>query len=93
MASDGLAAYDRVLERRRAVALLPLIDAREREGGVGPKIPGAPPDLGSNGISLPKPRESTAKSEDLRGGEEELQQPNLQGFFIHAPDFAHNSGR
>jgi hypothetical protein len=52
-----------------------------------------PSRLGSNAISLPKPRESNAKSEDLRGGGMELQQVDLQGFSIHSPDFAHNSGR
>ena len=49
--------------------------------------------LGSNSISLPNPRQSTAKSEDLRGGEEELQQWDLQGFSVCRVDFAHNSGR
>jgi hypothetical protein len=36
--------------------------------------------LGSNSISLPNPRESTAKSEDLRGGGAEPQRRDLQGF-------------
>ena len=49
--------------------------------------------LGSNSISLPNPRESTAKSEDLRGGAAERQQRDLQGFAICGVDFAHNSGR
>jgi hypothetical protein len=49
--------------------------------------------LGSNLISLPNPRESTAKSEDLKGGAEELQQHDLQGFLVCGVDFAHNSGR
>ena len=49
--------------------------------------------LGSNSISLPKPRESTAKTEDLRGGGSELQPPDLQGFSISGVDFAYNSGR
>jgi hypothetical protein len=49
--------------------------------------------LGSNSISLPKPRESTAKTEDLRGGADELQQGDLQGFSVCGSDFAHNSGR
>ena len=44
--------------------------------------------LGSNSISLPNPRESTAKSEDLRGGGEELQPNDLQGFSVCGPDFA-----
>ena len=49
--------------------------------------------LGSNSVSLPKPQESTAKTEDLREGEEERQQAHLQGFSICRRDFAHNSGR
>ena len=49
--------------------------------------------LGSNSISLPNPPESTAKSEDLRGGVAEVQQADLQGFSACDPDFAHNSGR
>ena len=49
--------------------------------------------LGSNSISLPNPRESTAKSEDLRGGGAEPQHGDLQGFSVWGPDFAHNSGR
>jgi hypothetical protein len=53
----------------------------------------ASPSFARNSISLPKPRESTAKSEDLRGGGEELQQADLQGFFVCGPDFAHSSGR
>jgi AraC-like DNA-binding protein len=51
------------------------------------------PPLGSNSISLPKPRESTAKTEDLRGGRSDLQLEDLQGFSISGVDFAHNSGR
>jgi AraC-like DNA-binding protein len=49
--------------------------------------------LGSNRISLPKPRESTAKTEDLRGGGLEVQPPYLQGFSMCGADFAHSSGR
>jgi AraC-like DNA-binding protein len=49
--------------------------------------------LGSDSISLPNPRESTAKSEDLRGGEARPQYYDLQGFSLCGPDFAHNSGR
>jgi hypothetical protein len=59
--------------------------ARDRSSATWP--------LGSNSISLPNPRESTAKSEDLKGGGEELQQADLQGFSICGVDFAHNSGR
>jgi hypothetical protein len=59
--------------------------ARDRSSATWP--------LGSNSISLPNPRESTAKSEDLRGGAAERQQPDLQAFSIRGVDFAHNSGR
>ena len=49
--------------------------------------------LGSDSVSLPNPRESTAISEDLRGGGKELQHVGLQGFCICGMGFAHNSGR
>ena len=49
--------------------------------------------LGSNSISMPNPRESTAKSEVLRGSGSQLQQGDLQGFSVCGVDFAHNSGR
>jgi hypothetical protein len=78
--------------QQRGRSVLLLIDARAR-GGVDPEISGGPFDLGSNGISLPKPRESNAKTEDLRGGEADLQQRDLQGFSICGVDFAHSSGR
>jgi hypothetical protein len=71
----------------RAVALP---DAGERLA-TDPSLPTWP--LGSNSISLPNPRESTGKSEDLRGGAAELQQRDLQGFSDCGVDIAHNSGR
>jgi hypothetical protein len=49
--------------------------------------------LGSNSISLPKPRESTAKTEDPRGGELTPEPGGLQALLTAPPDFAHNSGR
>lgn len=49
--------------------------------------------LGSKSISLPKPRESTAKTEDLRVGEVEPERTDFQGLFIVPANFAHNSGR
>ncbi len=49
--------------------------------------------LGSNSVSLPNPRESTAKSEDLRAGGADLQNVDLQGFSLCGVGFAHNSGR
>ena len=42
--------------------------------------PSATSRLGSNSISLPNPRESTAKTEDLRGGGPEPQHCDFQGF-------------
>jgi hypothetical protein len=56
-------------------------------------VPSAMSRLGSNSISLPNPREYTAKSEDLRGGGAESQRRDLQGFSVCGVDFAHNSGR
>ena len=44
-------------------------------------------------ISLPKPRESTAISEVLRGGEPDPEPIDLQVLRTAPPDFAHNSGR
>jgi Homeodomain-like domain-containing protein len=61
---------------------------RPASGSLATSLP-----LGSNSVSLPNPRESTAKSEDLRGGSEELQRLDLQGFYICGVGFAHNSGR
>ena len=64
--------------------------------GVRPPASGSPATslrLGSNSVSLPKPRESTAKTKDLRGGGEGQLQTDLQGFSICGVDFAHNSGR
>ena len=49
--------------------------------------------FGSESISLPKPRESTAKTEDLRGGEPKPEPIDLQVLLIAPADFAHNSGR
>jgi hypothetical protein len=48
---------------------------------------------GSNSVSLPKPRESTAISEDLRGGELTPEPTDLQVLLLATPNFAHNSGR
>jgi hypothetical protein len=44
-------------------------------------------------ISLPKPRESTARTEDLRGGESKPEPIDVQVLLTAPPDFAHNSGR
>jgi hypothetical protein len=49
--------------------------------------------FGRESISLPKPRGSTAISEDLRGGELTPEPIDLQVLLSAPPDFAHNSGR
>ena len=51
------------------------------------------PQSAGESISLPKPRESTAISEDLRGGELTPQPTDLQGLLVASADFVHNSGR
>jgi hypothetical protein len=65
---------------------------RDEEEPVGPRA-ATTSSLGSKSASLPKPRESTAISEDLRGGATGLQQYDLQGFSVCGSDFAHDSGR
>ena len=67
--------------------------ASEPNVAVPTRRPSATSRLGSNSISLPNSRESTAKSEDLRRGAERLRPRDLQGFSDYGPDFAHNSGR
>ncbi len=49
--------------------------------------------FGRESIPLPKPRESTAISEDLREGEPEPEPIELQVLLTTRPHFAHNSGR
>ena len=49
---------------------------------VSTRRPSARSRLGSNSISLPNPRESTARTEDLRGGGAENQHGDLQGFSV-----------
>jgi hypothetical protein len=49
--------------------------------------------FGRESIPLPKPRESAAISEVLRGGGRELELSDLQGFSVCGLGFAHNSGR
>jgi hypothetical protein len=49
--------------------------------------------FGRESISLPKPRESTAISEHLGGGEPTPKTDDLQVLLVTPPDFAHNSGR
>ena len=49
--------------------------------------------FGRESISLPKPRESTAISEDLRGGEPTSEPIDLQVLLTATANFAHNSGR
>jgi hypothetical protein len=49
--------------------------------------------FGGGSISLPKPRESTAISVDLKGPVAALEPIDLQALLQTHPDFAHNSGR
>jgi hypothetical protein len=49
--------------------------------------------LGSKAVSLPKPRESTAKTEVVGGGEQAPEPHDLQALPVAPADFAHNSGR
>ena len=49
--------------------------------------------FGRDSISLPKPRESTAISEDRRGGEPKPEPIDLQVLLTAPANFAHNSGR
>ena len=49
--------------------------------------------IGRESIPLPKPRQSTAISEVLRGGEPTPELIDLQAFLITHEDFAHDSGR
>jgi hypothetical protein len=65
----------------------------ERQESTGRALSSPASSLGSNSISLPKPRESTAKTEDLRGGELTPESTDLQVLLTAPADFAHNSGR
>jgi hypothetical protein len=67
--------------------------ATERAGAMRPTEMASVSSSARESISLPKPRESTAKTEDRRGGATGLQQRHLQGFSVCGSDFAHNSGR
>jgi hypothetical protein len=49
--------------------------------------------VGRESIPLPKPRESTAKTEDLRGGDPQPEPIDLQVLLTAPADFAHSSGR
>ena len=49
--------------------------------------------IGRESIPLPKPRQSTAISEVLRGGEPTPEPIDLQAFLIAHEDFVHDSGR
>ena len=55
--------------------------------------PSATSPLGSNSFSLPNPRESAAKSANLRGGAATTKPSDFQVFLTTTQDFAHNSGR
>ena len=67
--------------------------AAQRAGEMTREPASASSSFGRESISLPKPRESTAISEDLRGGEPKLEPIDLQVLLTAAADFAHNSGR
>jgi hypothetical protein len=53
----------------------------------------ASPSFARKSISLPKPRESTAISKDLRAGEPKPESIDLQVLLVATQNFAHNSGR
>jgi hypothetical protein len=55
--------------------------------------PSATSPSGSNSISLPKPRESTAKSASPRGGGATTKPSDFQVFLTTTQNFAHISGR
>jgi hypothetical protein len=62
--------------------------AAQRQESQEPTRRTASPALGSNSISLPKPRESTAKTEDLKGGEPKPEPIDLQVLLTAPADFA-----
>src|SRR5205807_9613076 len=66
--------------------------ARARPGEAAPDLRRAL-GLGSNSISLPKPRESTAKSANPRGGAATTKRLDFQVFLTTTENFDHNSGR
>ena len=67
--------------------------AAQRAGEMTREPAPASSSLGRESISLSKPRESTAKSEDLRGGEPQPDPIDLQVLLTAPADCAHNSGR
>ena len=67
--------------------------AAQRAGEMTREPASASSSFGRESISLPKPRESTATSEVLRGGEPKPEPIDLQVLLTTPPDFAHNSGR
>ena len=67
--------------------------AAQRAGEMTREPASASSSFGRESISLPKPRESTAKTEDLRGGEPKPEPIDLQVLLTAPADFAHNSGR
>jgi hypothetical protein len=66
-------------------------------GGERQKLTSAPvlaaSSFGRESIPLPKPRQSTAISEVMRGGERTPEHIDLQVLLTTTVDFAHNSGR
>jgi hypothetical protein len=68
--------------------------AAQRVGEMQPTEPvSASSSFARESISLPKPRESTAKTEVLRGGDPKPEPIDLQVLLTACPDFAHDSGR
>jgi hypothetical protein len=67
--------------------------AAQRAGEMTSEPAWASPSSARDSISLPKPRESAAKTDDLRGGESTPEPIDLQVLPTAPPDFAHYSGR
>jgi len=67
--------------------------AARRAGEMTREAASASSSFGRESISLPKPRESTAISEGLRGGDPKPEPIDLQVLRTTLPGFAHNSGR
>jgi AcrR family transcriptional regulator len=83
-----------VVTRRFGTWAMARATARRQNQEVPTSLPpSATSPLGSNSISLPKPRQSTAKSANPRGGVGATKPSDFQGFLTPTQNFAHNSGR
>ena len=67
--------------------------AAQRAGEMTREPASAASSFARESISLPKPRESTAKTEVLKGGEPKREPIDLQVLLTAPRDFAHYSGR